>query len=258
MEQKPASQTFGANEQKVPLDKSIDSGFRREHQTCDSNTPPITALTTADDSSNDKEPSTVSPERTEFQFDFEKKQLLMVEEPSSDKGCKIEASHDNSGPVHGSGLSVSSLQLISWEASTRDKCVVSVSKHVCVDTEGNSSRSVMESSDNLKEARVDRFCQSSSSHEAPVPSGFPAAGLKKGILKGNPRGCRGLCNCLSCASFRLHAERAFEFSRNQMEDAKEVTLDLIKELSHLRAILEKSADSTNDHFIVHVNQVSPL
>lgn len=251
MEQKPASQTFGANEQKVPLDKSIDSGFRREYQTCDSNTSPITALTTADDSSNDNEPSTVSPERTEFQFYFEKEQLLMVEEPSPDKGCKIEASHDNSSPVHGSGLSVSSLQLISCEASTRDKCVVSVSKHVCVDTEGDLSS-------NLKEARVDRFCQSSSSHEAPVPSGFPAAGLKKGILKRNPRGCRGLCTCLSCASFRLHAERAFEFSRNQMEDAKEVALDLIKELSHLRAILEKPANSTNDHFIVHVNQVSPL
>ncbi|XP_027165312.1 uncharacterized protein LOC113765363 [Coffea eugenioides] len=63
----------------------------------------------------------------------------------------------------------------------------------------------------------------------------------KGILKRNPRGCRGLCNCLNCAAFRLHAKRAFEFSRNQMLDAEEVALGLIDELAELRNLLEISA-----------------
>ncbi|XP_016566188.1 uncharacterized protein LOC107864352 isoform X1 [Capsicum annuum] len=63
--------------------------------------------------------------------------------------------------------------------------------------------------------------------------------LNRGILKRNPRGCRGLCNCLNCASFRLHAERSFEFSRNQMQDTEEVSLGLMKELADMRIFLEK-------------------
>ncbi|XP_058731747.1 uncharacterized protein LOC131603453 [Vicia villosa] len=71
----------------------------------------------------------------------------------------------------------------------------------------------------------------------------PTVGSQKGILRRNPRGCRGLCTCLNCASFRLHAERAFEFSRNQMLDADEVAQDLMKELSHLRNILESNINN---------------
>ncbi|XP_057773227.1 uncharacterized protein LOC130992562 [Salvia miltiorrhiza] len=68
----------------------------------------------------------------------------------------------------------------------------------------------------------------------------------KGILKRNRRGCRGLCNCLNCASFRLHAERAFEFSRNQLLDAEEVASQLMKELANVRLLLEKSIIETDD------------
>ncbi|KAH6821935.1 hypothetical protein C2S53_016660 [Perilla frutescens var. hirtella] len=68
----------------------------------------------------------------------------------------------------------------------------------------------------------------------------------KGILKRNRRGCRGLCNCLNCASFRLHAERAFEFSRNQLHDAEEVASELMKELANLRLLLEKSITGNKD------------
>ncbi|KAG6593619.1 hypothetical protein SDJN03_13095, partial [Cucurbita argyrosperma subsp. sororia] len=64
----------------------------------------------------------------------------------------------------------------------------------------------------------------------------------KGIPKQNPRGCRGICNCLNCSSFRLHAERAFEFSRNQLQDAEVVASDLMKELSFIRDVLEKCSD----------------
>ncbi|XP_054805148.1 uncharacterized protein LOC129308139 isoform X2 [Prosopis cineraria] len=84
---------------------------------------------------------------------------------------------------------------------------------------------------------------------------IPAVGLKKGILKRNPRGCRGLCTCLNCASFRLHAERAFEFSRNQFLDAEEVALDLMKELSHLRNMLERRNDGANNYSVLDENQV---
>ncbi|XP_023000091.1 uncharacterized protein LOC111494390 isoform X2 [Cucurbita maxima] len=64
----------------------------------------------------------------------------------------------------------------------------------------------------------------------------------KGIPKQNPRGCRGICNCLNCSSFRLHAERAFEFSRNQLQDAEVVASDLMKELSFIRDVLEKCSN----------------
>ncbi|CAI9290411.1 unnamed protein product [Lactuca saligna] len=67
-----------------------------------------------------------------------------------------------------------------------------------------------------------------------------------GILKRTPRGCRGICNCLNCTSFRLHAERSFEFSRNQMHDAEEVALELINDLNSLRNILERTGTDSNE------------
>lgn len=83
----------------------------------------------------------------------------------------------------------------------------------------------------------------------------PTNGSSKGILKRNRRGCRGLCNCLNCASFRLHADRAFEFSCNQMHDAEEVALDLVKELANLRLFLKKSIDTDNDPTPIQLNPV---
>ncbi|XP_076896870.1 uncharacterized protein LOC143550005 [Bidens hawaiensis] len=69
--------------------------------------------------------------------------------------------------------------------------------------------------------------------------------IKSGILKRTPRGCRGICNCLNCTSFRLHAERSFEFSKNQMHDAEEVALELINDLKYLRNVLEASSASSS-------------
>ncbi|XP_019179996.1 PREDICTED: uncharacterized protein LOC109175196 [Ipomoea nil] len=71
-------------------------------------------------------------------------------------------------------------------------------------------------------------------------------GTMKGVLRRNPRGCRGRCDCLNCTSFRLHAERAFEFSKHQMQDAEEVALELIKELSDIRKFLENAASKKNN------------
>lgn len=84
----------------------------------------------------------------------------------------------------------------------------------------------------------------------------PTVGLKKGILKRNPRGCRGLCTCLSCASFRLNADKAFEFSKNLFLEAQDVALDLMNELSHLRSILERRTNDANNHSVLDENEVS--
>lgn len=78
----------------------------------------------------------------------------------------------------------------------------------------------------------------------------------KGILKRNRQGCRGLCNCLNCASFRLHAERAFEFSRNQLHDAGEVASELMKELANLRLLLQKSITENDDSSNLQPHPVS--
>ncbi|XP_075504857.1 uncharacterized protein LOC142542230 [Primulina tabacum] len=81
------------------------------------------------------------------------------------------------------------------------------------------------------------------------------AGPPKGILKKNPRGCRGPCNCLNCASFHLHAEGAFEFSKNQMHEAEEVALELMKEVAKLRHLLKKSITNENGSEIVPLNLI---
>lgn len=64
---------------------------------------------------------------------------------------------------------------------------------------------------------------------------------KKGILKRNTRGCKGLCMCLDCCTFRLRADRAFEFSRKQMKEADDIIGNLLKEVASLRSLLEKPA-----------------
>uniref|UniRef100_A0A0D9UVR1 Uncharacterized protein n=1 Tax=Leersia perrieri TaxID=77586 RepID=A0A0D9UVR1_9ORYZ len=64
---------------------------------------------------------------------------------------------------------------------------------------------------------------------------------RKGILKKNTRGCKGICMCLDCSTFRLRADRAFEFSRKQMQEADDIIDNLLKEVSSLRNLMEKSA-----------------
>ncbi|KAH7521553.1 uncharacterized protein LOC107422326 isoform X1 [Ziziphus jujuba] len=258
LEEKLVSPTFGSNHQEIPIEKSNDSGFHMECQTCDPGPPLIAALTTATSSFDDKEPSPLSPEcSTGFQMPVEsgKEQQLQIEGFVADKASKLKASPGTSSSLHGPDLPPILLHPMNCEPSSGEEGALSVSNNLYVDTEADSSRSVMESSDGVKVEVEGWFCPNSSPSEIPISSGLPAVGLEKGILKRNPKGCRGLCTCLNCASFRLHAERSFEFSKNQMEDAKEVALDLIKELSNLRAILEKSAEGADDRVVVHVNKV---
>ncbi|KAI6694779.1 hypothetical protein NL676_022489 [Syzygium grande] len=104
---------------------------------------------------------------------------------------------------------------------------------------GLHGNSTPELSSDAKETGAEGPMQHLSQIGASDLYGFPDEASRRGILKRNPRGCRGLCSCLTCASFRLNAERAFEFSRNQMKDAEEMTFNLIDQLSQLRSIVEK-------------------
>ncbi|KAK9177854.1 hypothetical protein WN943_027044 [Citrus x changshan-huyou] len=55
-----------------------------------------------------------------------------------------------------------------------------------------------------------------------------------------------------------HTEKAFEFSRNQMQDGGQVSSDLIKELPCIRNMLEKSPFSTNGHALISACQVKEV
>ncbi|RZB96286.1 hypothetical protein D0Y65_020189 [Glycine soja] len=167
--------------------------------------------------------------------------------------CKPESSTDPSISVHGIDLPITTLAPMINEVTTREATPDS-SKSLSVFSEVKGNNSFLMSS-NEKLPETHECSQSLSQLQVVEQLRVPAVGLKKGILKRNPRGCRGVCACLNCASFRLHAERAFEFSKNQLLDAEEVAHNLMKELSHLRNMLESSADSVNNNPVFGGSQV---
>ncbi|URD91836.1 hypothetical protein MUK42_01917 [Musa troglodytarum] len=81
----------------------------------------------------------------------------------------------------------------------------------------------------------------------------------KGILKKHTRSCKGICMCLDCVTFRIHANYAFDFSRKQMKDADEIILGLVKELAGLRNLVEKSIiptfEGTRTCAFLQLNQI---
>ena len=62
----------------------------------------------------------------------------------------------------------------------------------------------------------------------------------KGILRSASPSCKGACRCDECASLRLRAERAAEFSQQQMHDIEGLTVKLLKELNTMRGVLEET------------------
>jgi hypothetical protein len=62
---------------------------------------------------------------------------------------------------------------------------------------------------------------------------------KKGILKRHTMGCKGICMCLDCTVFRLRADRSFEFSRKQMQEADDIIGNLLEEVASLRSMVAK-------------------
>ncbi|CBI39386.3 unnamed protein product, partial [Vitis vinifera] len=215
-------------------------------------------LTPSEGSINDKKLDLISDEHLgepQIAFDSQKERESQIERVKSDESSKLEPLNDNLTVIQGTDQPDTLPCIVTCEALSREETVVEVCHQPSVDTEENCVTPEMELITNVKSSDTINFEQNSLQVEAFAPSGFPDARLQKGILKRNPRGCRGLCSCLNCASFRLHAERAFEFSRNQMQDAEEVAGELMKELSYLRKMLEESAVGASNDAFVHVNQV---
>lgn len=239
--------------QEKPIDNSNGYKFHEEHHTTNCGILPMTALTSAHESSNDDESEHSPQDISKFtrSLDSQKEHHLQ------DRYSQLVTSPSKECSVHEIDPQVAALcPPVSQEALSREEGTTSASQQVSVDNEADCPSSFTKSSDAAKPVEGNNLSQITPQLEASAPSGVHCTAHKKGILKRNPRGCRGLCTCLNCASFRLHAERAFEFSRNQMQDAEEVALDLIKELSYLRNMLERSVDGFNDHSVVKVNQVS--
>ncbi|KVH90915.1 hypothetical protein Ccrd_007032 [Cynara cardunculus var. scolymus] len=134
---------------------------------------------------------------------------------------------------------------ISLCSTTRLETLSNIGTEHSIDTTNDFMR-IRNSNSEEKQNTVNEITHQSSTQIVPLKSpGIEGENFRNGILKRTPRGCRGTCNCLNCTSFRLHAERSFEFSRNQMHDAEEVALELIKDLAHLRNILERTASDSN-------------
>ncbi|WVZ25206.1 hypothetical protein V8G54_003750 [Vigna mungo] len=167
---------------------------------------------------------------------------LQDEQVASNGLCKTESSTDPSISDHEIELPV----------ITKEKTTPPLSKSSTFSEIRGTSSFLISCG---KQPETHKCGQSLSQPKVVGQLGDPAVGLRKGILKRNPRGCRGLCTCLNCVSFRLHAERAFEFSKNQLLEAEEVAYDLMKELSLLRNMLEKSADTVNINPVFDESQV---
>ncbi|KAH9318100.1 hypothetical protein KI387_019869, partial [Taxus chinensis] len=75
--------------------------------------------------------------------------------------------------------------------------------------------------------------------ELPSPLHTPASVPSKGILKVSPRSCKGVCLCPDCASFRLQAERASEFSERQLRETEALAVALMNELANVRNVMDK-------------------
>ncbi|XP_008222777.1 PREDICTED: uncharacterized protein LOC103322628 [Prunus mume] len=231
------------NQQETLMDQSNDFRFHSEHQICDPGTLPTPQLTSANGSSNYGGDNLTSPEHvaaSQMSFDVQKEQH--VQQAASGSQSKLETSPDIVSLGHEKDPITLFCPSTCEATSIKDGAIsVTNSSSDCPEEDHIGSRIALSSGGKPLPVQADSLCQNSSQIDATVSSGIHADGLRKQILKRNPRGCRGLCTCLNCTSFRLHAERAFEFSRNQMQDAEEVALDLMKELSSLRKMLEMPA-----------------
>jgi hypothetical protein len=83
------------------------------------------------------------------------------------------------------------------------------------------------------------------------------------IKRDNTGGCKGICMCLDCVLFRTHAERSFEFSKQQLNEAEEIIRSLVTEICSLRYIVEKStgnrcSDSSQVYQVSCVNFCSSI
>ncbi|KAL9411032.1 hypothetical protein AB3S75_044750 [Citrus x aurantiifolia] len=259
LEANPPSPSFVSDYQEIPCGNPKGNDCHAAHRTGHCNALPILA---ADASSNDQEiNSKLLKDVNESLNPLNKQpeQDVHFEQDISDTGRKLESGPEIMDINHEIILSGTQLRPHSTSGSfwTKDDKEAS-SPPSSFSIEEDCSNPAIEVSDDAKPIEADSLHQKSSLHATSFCLNTSTPVFKKGILKRNPRGCRGLCTCLNCSSFRLHAEKAFEFSRNQMQDAEEVCLDLIKELSYIRNMLEKSPFSTDGHALVSGSQIKEV
>ncbi|XVF65369.1 hypothetical protein PTKIN_Ptkin09bG0242900 [Pterospermum kingtungense] len=242
--EKPLSPLFPSGKD-MCMETFNDKSCPVEHHTGDDPMLPVAEATSMRCSSDHK--LTQSPPKqvadSPMITDLNQEWRLPVKPAASDTNQKLETSPKN---VVSSAMTSSSV--INSGLVPREEVAELVAYQLSPETE-DCIKSTKKCGNREKQVETDSFVKASN------PPGIPSRGLKRGILKRNPRGCRGVCSCLNCSSFRLHAERSFEFSRNQMQDAEEVALDLIKELAYLRNMLEKSTFDGKDHISICINQV---
>ncbi|XP_057956843.1 uncharacterized protein LOC131150253 isoform X2 [Malania oleifera] len=251
LEEKPFSLSLDSQCQGIPDVKCEANGIPREHHTNDSDSLSAITLIHANGSCNDNEPNLTRSSRS---FDLQRNCALKADQISG-QPKKMEPADDIASTIHRTDMSVIPLNSCVRPGAScgEDNVEIKVSNNSAAEVDENCLMSSVRFTTGAR-PRAAYLGQNPSQVETLALSGVSVPGFSKGILKTNPRGCRGLCTCLNCASFRLHAERAFEFSRNQMQDAEEVSLDLIQELSYLRNMLEQSASSRKHFAVLQINE----
>ncbi|CAH8364091.1 unnamed protein product [Eruca vesicaria subsp. sativa] len=152
--------------------------------------------------------------------------------PQNDLGSKVQFSSPIAGSTSSSEVALSALNNIYVENLAGEELVKTDAKNKAEQVEANSSDLTAELLD------------------PSAVSGTPTSiSPSKGILKRSIRGCRGICSCLNCSSFRLNAERAFEFSRNQLQDTE--AGDAAKRASEAADLAKSRLYQMNNDLQVH-------
>ncbi|KAK0608253.1 hypothetical protein LWI29_027936 [Acer saccharum] len=246
VEEKPTLPSSVSDSQEMPIENCDVDDCHTEHDMRNCFAPPITKSTA---SLNDQESYPSYDHVNEFPKQLSQQERdVHFEQEMSDSERMMDINY-------GSNLPTSSLPSLLGPGSLSREDAKFVSNELSVHTREDHTQSVIKVTNGEKQIETDSLHRDSSYLESSLRLDIPTTALKKGILKRTPRGCRGLCTCLNCSSFRLNAERAFEFSSNQMQDAEEVALDLMKELSYMRNMLEKSALGAEGSAVVCINQV---
>lgn len=250
MDQTPLLPISDLNLRVTPISDSNDC-IPMDHCTGNSGAQQETGLQVCDLNTDSSSPRS---QISEVQSSHDSCKVILDEQVVLNGPCKLESSTDLPISVR-KNLPITPLGTIIDEVISREEEVTTALSESSVYSvvTGNGSFPI---SSNEKPPEAHGCCQSLSQLKVTEQLRVPAVGFQQGILKRNPRGCRGLCTCLNCTSFRLHAERAFEFSRNQLLDSQEVAQDLMKELSHLRNMLEGCTDGVNSNPVFDGSQVS--
>ncbi|KAL5781951.1 hypothetical protein ACOSP7_006980 [Xanthoceras sorbifolium] len=252
--EKPTLPSSVSDIQEMPIENSDVNDCHTESDISDFCAPLIT-ISTASWNDQESNPSYNHVNESPKPCNSQQERVVDFEQEKSDIERKLGTGPEMIDINHGSNTPALPLPSLLGSGSLSRGDAKFVSNELSVHIREDCTQSVIKVTNGEKETETDSLRRDSSYLEASLHLDIPTTALNKGILKRTPGGCRGLCTCLNCSSFRLNAERAFEFSSNQMQDTEEVALDLIKELSYMRNMLEESALGDDGCAVVCINQV---